>query len=694
MIRKCFSPPKNQAHFKPPAGAGAAGFRRPAWTSLILSAFLLFWLQAPAEAASYTDDLGRALSIGSPRRVVSLSPGATESLSAFNIGKRLAGITMDDSYFECLAGVPAAGPESSPDWGRVSALKPDLLIVPASRLGEALSALGNPKYPVLAWSDSLSPEAAHDRILRLGKIFGREKEAQAAVLESRDYLETIRLKTEKIPPGQRRRVMRLRSLGGGRIGSSGIGSYEAEIIRLAGGIPPDLPGGGAEAPLSPEAFRSFSPQYVYACEKDRSAVESLAGKAPWSAHPELKSVRYFPCALTNRTSAHIGYFTAWLSSDIYAEEYGDPDNFVHSNEIIRRTPVNIKNIPYVKSAEISEYKLFDFPHRTLVITFASPQNVVSSGDGAAWRSVASVGNSGSPPMAWGIHHKHGWEKAQDSLFAALGLDRSQSSLIFTGADLRGLAVKTEAYKDLSVTALATAGADGNALRTSKDAGAWHQPGTINIILLSSRALTEAGAASAIIVATEAKTAALWDMDIRSTETPKSNPATGTGTDDIIVVMGGSGAPLDYTGGHSKIGELIAKAVYEAVREALLHHNGKSPVRPVWLRLAERGIQVGDLGPDFEGGGSLPGFRDEFLKLLLEPRAQALLEAAFALDDAHIMGEFSDVSVFSDFAAAEASLIAGRNIGPIRSLVADKTIPPALTAAINALGTALLVRSGL
>jgi adenosylcobinamide amidohydrolase len=406
----------------------------------------------------------------------------------------------------------------------------------------------------------------------------------------------------------------------------------------------------------------------------------------------MKGVHYYPCQLTNLTSVHPGYFSSWLSADMYPDAYGDPDNFVAPNAITSRTKVDLKGISYVESAEVLEYKLYDFPHRTLLIRFKSPQGVLSSGDGA-WSQVTAIGNSGSPPMAWSIRHKNGWDKAQDMLFEAIQSDRKTTSLIFTGADIRALSVKSASYKGLTVHALATAGVDGNALRTSRDKGEYYDPGTINIILLSSRNLSMGGAASAAIVMTEAKTAALWDMDIRSAETPKVNPATGTGTDDLIVVAGGDGPPLDYTGGHSKIGELIARVVYDAVAEALLRQNGKAPVRPVWLRLVERGILVEDLGPDFRGEGPMKGFKDAFMLLMLEPRAQALLEAAFSLDDARVMGEFTGDRSFSDFAAAEAARLAGRGAVPIRGLVTDKSVPPNLTSALNALGSALLARNG-
>jgi adenosylcobinamide amidohydrolase len=78
-------------------------------------------------------------------------------------------------------------------------------------------------------------------------------------------------------------------------------------------------------------------------------------------------------------------------------------------------------------------------------------------------------------------------------------------------------------------------------------------------------------ARSIITATEAKTAALQDMDARSSISPE-NQATGTGTDNMIVV---SGTDVDkkirHTGGHTKMGELIGVTTKIAVAETIKKH---------------------------------------------------------------------------------------------------------------------------
>jgi adenosylcobinamide amidohydrolase len=417
-------------------------------------------------------------------------------------------------------------------------------------------------------------------------------------------------------------------------------------------------------------------------------MEEFLAKPEWAGVDAVKNKRvlYYPCALTDRAAAHTGYFAAWLSTGIYGDLYGRLDTLVHPQGKIGERPVEV-NIPYVAKARVVETRLMDFIHRTLLIDFKSPQTVISTTSGPK-EGVLVIGNSFSPPPMWNIQHQGGWEEARANLLRVLNLKDETSSLLFTGADMNNLAVKTAGYEDISITALVTAGAEGNAIRTSRDAGAYYNPGTINIIVLSSRKLSPAGAARALLTITEAKTAALWDMDIRSTQTPAVNPATGTGTDDIIVAAAGEGEAVDYTGGHAKIGELIAETVYQGVREALKKQNGKAQARPLFERLDERGLLLHEMltGPDYPG--KMENFQLELEALLLSERYRQFIEAVFSLDDARTMTQLSGREAFDLWCLAVASEIAGKHVDALEEIMAGDGLPPLLKTALNALATGL------
>jgi len=69
----------------------------------------------------------------------------------------------------------------------------------------------------------------------------------------------------------------------------------------------------------------------------------------------------------------------------------------------------------------------------------------------------------------------------------------------------------------------------------------------------------------IMMATEAKSACLQNLGVKS---PVSGEiATGTGTDSCAIACG-TGPKVEYCGKHVLFGELLAKAVYKALKESL------------------------------------------------------------------------------------------------------------------------------
>jgi len=132
--------------------------------------------------------------------------------------------------------------------------------------------------------------------------------------------------------------------------------------------------------------------------------------------------------------------------------------------------------------------------------------------------------------------------------------------------------------DLKVFAIVTAGTS-NALNITErtDTNFSGKPfmfqGTINIILVSCAQLLDDCMVSAVITATEAKTAALLDLKVRSVYS--GIQATGTGTDAVVIVSG-QGQKLRYAGGHTLFGQIIGDAVYKGVKQSLSRQLSNHP----------------------------------------------------------------------------------------------------------------------
>jgi iron complex transport system ATP-binding protein len=136
--------------------------------------------------------------------------------------------------------------------------------------------------------------------------------------------------------------------------------------------------------------------------------------------------------------------------------------------------------------------------------------------------------------------------------------------LLTAVPLHAARLAVEAAEGVTVCALVTAGV-GNATRAGHSPPCTWAPGTINIILLVDARLTRGALANALITATEAKCAALAELDIRC---PDGSPATGTSTDTVTIASTGRGAPRAYAGTATAIGWLIGRTVRAAVKASL------------------------------------------------------------------------------------------------------------------------------
>ncbi|MFN4227849.1 MAG: phosphatidylglycerophosphatase A [Candidatus Ratteibacteria bacterium] len=254
-------------------------------------------------------------------------------------------------------------------------------------------------------------------------------------------------------------------------------------------------------------------------------------------------------------------------------------------------------VDFVKEAGIISHKIKNFDTKTFLMSFKEKVRIISTLDG--FKKVLYVGNSYIPSSLWDFVNMD-FEKYKKYFYSSLKISKNQSSFLFTGKDVETISIHKESFKDIEIYVFSTVGVKSNALRIGVDEGKNYQEkdgkfkilGTINIIVLTNMRLTEGALTSSLINITEAKTSVLQDLDIRSSYTPMINQATGTGTDNIIFVSGNFGK-ITYTGGHSKFGEILAKAVYFSVKDNL-EKSSISQNRPFIERLEERGIKKEDI----------------------------------------------------------------------------------------------------
>jgi adenosylcobinamide amidohydrolase len=184
--------------------------------------------------------------------------------------------------------------------------------------------------------------------------------------------------------------------------------------------------------------------------------------------------------------------------------------------------------------------------------------------------------------------------------------------------MENVSIKTETYKDITVTALVTGGVEVNGGRAG-DPASWDElahlgepeghagtpgHGTINIILHINVNLTEGALTRALVTCTEAKTAALQELLAPSRYS--RGLATGSGTDGTIIVANAdSKILLNNAGKHCKLGELIGLSVKAAVKEALYKQTGLGPEKQhhVLKRVDRFGITEDSLWERYASGGA-------------------------------------------------------------------------------------------
>lgn len=632
-----------------------------------------------------TDTSGKIVQIKeAPRRVVSLVPGATETIFALGAGDLIVGLTYHDTYPRETNTKTIVGGFFDPSPEIIEKLKPDVILL-SSLHTKIRERFVDTEIPLIC-VDAFTVADGFKMIELVGKITDKNEEASAKIGHIRKQFDLVAHKVAKIPESKRKRVIRL--MGSDVIMTPGDGSFQNELIRCAGGIAPSFGKPGAVVPVIADEWVKFNPQLIYYCGNEWSLSKKFFNKPGWKDVEAVKNSNYadFPCDLTCRASVNMGDFVSWLASVIYADELADEKARLSPDRPVGSRALTI-DLSYVKSAQIVDGTMNDFPTQTLLIDFTEPMSCLNTIAGSL-SGVAAVGNHYLSPPLWTTLHGLSMEVLKQNVCKIAGRDAACTSFLCTGAKMDNLSVQKVQHEDMIVYALVTAGVKGNAMRASVDEGMFYEPGTINVIILTNLQLTPRALTRAIICATEAKSAALQDLDIRSSYSPRCQ-ATGTGTDEVLVVEG-RGKRVENAGGHSKLGELIAKAVYSGVKESISLQNSLSADRNVFQRISERKIDLHGLvnGCGKFSSEESPRICADLERLLLNPVHAGFLESAFAVSAAYDSGLVTDLQSFQDICTHNCEVISGCKIDKWIRFVpedfASKPICMAFDALLNGL----------
>ena len=206
-----------------------------------------------------TDSRSKNITIDEkPERIVSLVPSITEIIFKIGAGDAVKAVTYHDSYPGEPGSKKIIGGFFSPSISVIEAVQPGIIFI--SRLHKkVMKKFGHGKCKLINLeTDSISD--SYKNITLLGSIFNKEKQAARLIDEIKIQLRIISEKVDRIPDSKRKRVLRL--MGRDPVMTPGDDSFQNEMIRAAGGIPPVLGKKGHIVVMTKEEWVRFNPQVI------------------------------------------------------------------------------------------------------------------------------------------------------------------------------------------------------------------------------------------------------------------------------------------------------------------------------------------------------------------------------------------------------------------------------------------------
>ena len=243
---------------------------------------------APLFPANLSDDEGTAVALkAEPRKIISLTPAATETLFALGIGDRVIGKVEDFTPYPAdAAKVPDVAKFGSVDVEKIVSLGADLVIAGGNNFNppESITKLRSLGVPVLVIFAPDSKTALAD-ITLIGRATGKVDEAakvDAAITAAFSAVQAA-VAGQATP-----RVYYELDATNGYFGPA-PNYFGTEMIKLAGGVP--LTSGTKDVyQIDPEKIIAFDPQVILLGDAAYGVTQDQVGKRPgWSVLAAVKS---------------------------------------------------------------------------------------------------------------------------------------------------------------------------------------------------------------------------------------------------------------------------------------------------------------------------------------------------------------------------------------------------------------------
>jgi iron complex transport system substrate-binding protein len=160
--------------------------------TVVVLALVLAAIGAPFAAVTGAEMRGRIVVPVQPRvaRIISLVPAVTEMLFAMDAGPQVIAVSSYDRFPPEVASRPKVGALVDPDFERIIALRPELVVVYGSQQ-DLIDRLARVKIPIFNYRHAALPDIS-ETIQRLGDRIGRSAEAKREVARIQRELDDVR----------------------------------------------------------------------------------------------------------------------------------------------------------------------------------------------------------------------------------------------------------------------------------------------------------------------------------------------------------------------------------------------------------------------------------------------------------------------------------------------------------------------